>query len=834
MPSLRDTLSGPLKSGSPITTLPDDRLYERRNPISASGDESDEASTDDDEDLPALTGEQEREFLSLAKKRFQTSAEAEDRLRYEMVEDQRFYAGQQWPDQIKADRAVDKRPVITINRLPQFVKQITNPQRQSRPSIQVNPVSDGASVETAEVIQGIIRHIENTSHAEVAYDDAFEDAVIMGRGWFRILTDYVHDGTFEQEIQVKRVPNALAVYPDPAAQEFDYSDARYMFLIEDIPLDEYKEMYGDASVASLEMFSGAGNRSPHWYPEGAVRVAEYWYIEHKKRKLALIAGPSGATMTVPEDAVPEGTKILKTREVMEPVVMWAKINAAEVIERKKWPGRWIPIVPVLGDEVNIDGERGLVGIVRYARDPQRMYNYWIAAETETIALAPRAPYIGVEGQFKGHEASWKQANTRNQPYLEYVPKALDGKPIGPPQRQQYEPPIRAIVEATKQADNDLKSVIGFYDASLGQPGPDQSGRAILARQKQGDTGNLNFMDNLGRSLWHAGRIYLDLMPHVYDTERVMHIIMGDDQQKRVVINRPQPDPTQAMAPPPPGGMPGAGMPPMGGGMPPGAGGAPGGPGMPGMPPQLPPGAPQPPDPAQMMRTTAAAEEVHDIRIGRYEITMSIGPNYQSRRQEAAASMLQLVQAAPNLMPIIGDLLVQEMDWPMARQISERLKKTLPPQLQDNGDDGSPPSVEGLSAKLAAAEQVMQQMKQKLDAAEQIIQTKEIESASKESMVEMQEQTKREIALLQAGAALKMTTETDRISQMVDANNERIMSELADIRAAHGDVTQAHMGAAQDASQTPGDPGGPDGAGATPPSPGPPPGALPGPPPTAGG
>lgn len=737
-----------------IVTLPDDRLQERRGQkVDTEGQVSLSSTEVAQLAQHGTSRENDTQILALARQRFRMSAEAETMLREEMVQDQRFYAGEQWPDQIRTSRTSDQRPIITINRLPQFVKQITNPQRAARPSIQINPVSDGANEETAEIFQGVIRHIEHNCHAEVAYDEAYEDAVVMGRGWFRILTDYVDDGSFEQEIIVKRIPNALAVYPDPAAEELDYSDGRFLFIVEDIPKDEYRDLYGDASMASLELFTGAGNRAPDWFPEGRVRIAEYFYVELKDHEIALIQGPTGEPMTVPSSVVPDGVPILRKRTIKHRIIHWVKMNAAEILEHKIWPGRWIPVVPVLGDEVNVDGRRTLVGIVRYARDPQRMYNYWVTAETETIALAPRAPFIGAAGQFKGHETEWKQANVRNFPYLEYEMVDFGGKPAPPPQRQQFEPPIKAIADAVRQSDNDLKSVIGFYDASLGQPGPDQSGKAILARQKQGETGNMNFLDNLTRALWHAGRIYVDLAPKVYDTKRVLHIMGDDDQQKRITINNDG-DPSLAV------------------------------------------------------------EKIHDIRVGRYGVEISTGPSYESKRQEAVASMLQLVKANPNSFPVIGDLLVGEMDWPMAKAIAARLKKMLPAQLQDEDDQQH--SVQQLEAKLHAAETVLQAQNKLMMDLQTIVKEKRIEAASKEFQVMIQERSKMAIALVKVNssdAQKQLDVHIGAIDTLMDSEQGRISDELSDIRQAHLELQAAHAAAhaASTGPQPPPEPAPPGGA-----------------------
>lgn len=679
-----------LQTDPSIVTMPPERLRSRRRAVAPGGNNDVRtAGTVAAGPTTSKSKKDDAAILALARARFQTASMAESVLRQEMLEDLRFRAGEQWPDQIRSDRTLDKRPVITINRLPQFIKQITNPQRQARPSLQINPVGDGADQDTAEILQGLIRHIEQGSHAEVAFDEAYDDAVTIGRGWFRILTQYEDDAGFDQEIVVRRIANPFTVYVDPAAHELDYSDARYIFIIDDIPRDEYQALFGDASMASLELFQSQGDRIPDWFPEGKVRIAEYWYVEHEKRAMVQVRDQDGTLLTMPEKQVPPELKdqIINRREVTGRQVHWVKMNAAEVLTHQIWPGKWIPIVPVLGDEINVNGRKDLVGVVRYARDPQRMYNFWVSAQTEAIALAPRTPFIGAEGQFKGHEAEWKQANTRNFAYLEYAPATIGGEPAPPPQRQVAEPPINAIIKATMQADNDLKAVIGFYDASLGESGPQESGRAILARQKQGETANVNYIDNLGRALWHYGRVCLDLIPKIYDAPRTLHIMGLDDQRREVRLNEQTID--------------------------------------------------------------QGVQRIYDVTNGRYNVTLSVGPTYQSRRQEAVASMLQLIAAAPNMLPIIGDLLVGEMDWPVSRQISERLKKMLPPMLQEQKDQAQP-DPQQMQAQLQQLQQLLQLQQQALTEAQQTIASKTIDAQSRERVAQIMAQAQMAITAAKLG------------------------------------------------------------------------------------
>ena len=286
-----------------------------------------------------------------------------------------------------------------------------------------------------------------------------------------------------------------------------------------------------------------------------------------------------------------------------------------------------------------------------------------------IALAPRAPFVASEGQFEGHEAKWRQANVRNFPYLEYKPKTIAGQLAPAPQRQSWEPPIQAMTAAIAQSDNDLKSTGGFNDASLGIRGAQESGRAIRTRQQQDEMANSHYLDNLGRAIRQVGRIVVDLIPKIYDAPRVMRIT-GEDELKRNVMvfagqgNQPTEEEVQQMP--------------------------------------------------------AAIEGVYDLGLGRFNITVSVGPSFQTRRQEAVDSLVQFVQAYPNAFPMIGDLLAENMDWPGAKQVAARLKKMLPPKLQDEVDPRDvPPEVQ---ARMQAIEAQLQQVQQAYQEAQEAIKT----------------------------------------------------------------------------------------------------------------
>lgn len=717
--------------------------------ILAAGDTGQPIRSEVNDDPKELTEDQQVKrdaFMSTMRLRWKESSEAENQLRQDMLEDLEFYNSDQWPDAIKMARTLDDRPCLTINRLPQFVRQVVNQGRQSRPSIQVNPVDNIADPKTAEVIQGIIRSIERQSKAHIAYSTAMEHQAIMGRGWWRILAEYAADDSFEQEIRIRRIMDSFTVYPDPSCNEPDYSDANYCFIIERIPKHEYVMRYGEEAASTASEFQSIGDQAPIWMGSGWIQVAEYYYVERTKVRIADCLVDPGtdkqvritiprSTITAEQLAINPATNkpnvmILKERDTLMKQVKWALVNGVEVLEGnpdhtagRDIPGRYIPVVPVLGEELVVNGRKNLRGMVRDAKDPQRAYNFWVSAETEMIALAPRAPVIGALGMFEGLEDKWNQANKRNFAYLEYNPIDINGTPIAAPQRAAFDPNVGPIIQATLQADRDLKSVIGMFDASQ-EGSPEQSGKAIIARQRQGEEGTSHFLDNLSRSIEHTGRILVDWIPVYYDKPRMLKINGLDEKPKDVLVHAGQGDAAQDMLD------------------------------------ELTSG------------DKAIAENImsgrpFDLGVGRYDVSISVGPSYASRRQESVEALIQLVQAYPAFLPVCGDILTKNMDWPGAQELSERLKRMVPPEAQEpkEGEQTIPPEIQ----------QQMAQMQQQLEAAmaalaekDEIINTKAQELAAK-GQIEMAKMESAERL-----AAIKAETDVALASMQIDADKSKTL------------------------------------------------------------
>jgi hypothetical protein len=573
------------------------------------------------------------EFLKRARKRFDRVSTAESTNRRMATEDLKFKNGEQWPDSIRADRTTQKRPCLTINKMKTFVHQITNDQRQNRPAINVSPVGDKSDPRTAKMLKGLIRQIERQSNADVAYDTGFDSAVTCGWGYWRIVTEHEDEDSFDQVIRIRRIRNQFRVYLDPDHEEPDGSDAKWGFISDLVPRQEFEAQYPEADPFAWDQ-GAIGDEYKNWATETHVRIAEYFVYETKTRKLlALANGHIGYEDELAQEVLSQVEAqpdlIVNTREVQSKKLKWYKITAKEVLEENDWAGKWIPIVKVIGDEVDIEGKVTLSGIVRDAKDPQRMYNYWCTAETELIALQPKAPWIMEEGQIEGHEKRWQNANNVSFPYLLYKGASISGKQAPAPQRQPFAGSPQGVVQAKIGAAQDMQATTGIrFDATLQERMYDESGKALRELKRVGDLGNFHYVDNLARSLRHTGRILIDLIPKIYDTRRTLTILREDDSEEKVEIEPTLHTPH-----------------------------------------------------AEKMGEDGKNHKLFNPKLGEYEVAVTIGPSYATKRAESADSMLGFIKAFPQAANVAGDLIARNMDWPGAEDIAARLAMLLPPQVQ---------------------------------------------------------------------------------------------------------------------------------------------------------
>lgn len=525
----------------------------------------------------------------------------------------------QWPESEKKKREAEGRPVLQINQLPQFIQQITGDIRQMKPAIKVVPVDSQADPKVADIRGNLIRYIENRSDAQAVYFSAADSQVSCGIGHWRITTEYADDSTFNQELRIAPVHDQVAVLWDPDSILPDRSDAQWCFVPVDMSKESFKERWPKINPSSFDDENWGHNSE--WVTDDYVRVAEYWVKKPAKRKLALSPTGEIADITDAEEDViayhlARGARI-EERDSFK--VCRYLISASDVLEETDWIGRHIPIVPVIGIEFRIGRRVIRKGIVRDAMDPQRMNNYFHSAHTEMVALQPKAPFIVTERNVAKYQDIWEQANVKNLPYLPYEPDTGNGG--APPQRVQ--PPVssQGVLDGLLMAKEDLRAVTGIYDASLGAKSNETSGKAIQARQREGDVGSYHYIDNFARAVRRTGQILNDLIPHIYDAERTIRIMGEDGKIDLIEINK-----------------------------------------------------------AEGIGPDGHTKYTNDVTIGSYDVVTQVGPSYSTRREEARESMTAFVQAAPEAGQIILDLLAKAQDWPMADDIAKRIRATLPPGI----------------------------------------------------------------------------------------------------------------------------------------------------------
>ena len=615
-------------------------------------------------------------------------------------DDFRKLAGHHWPEEAIRQREVERRPCITINKLPAFLHNVTNDQRQNKLGIKVHPVDDGADIDTAEVLQGIIRHIEYASGADATYDTAAFHAAACGFGFFRIRTDYEREDSFDQTALFERFRNPFSVHIDPDSKEPDGSDQAFCFVDGTISRSDVKRTHPNASAAQSLETDGTD--------DAMLLCSEYYRIEQEPATLVRLSnGETGWKDDLLE--LPLGVVIADERKSFRRRVMWRKLVASDTVDRggsgkpgqsvtftdvletAEIPCRWIPVFPVYGEEIEIDGKVVRSGLIRNAKGPSVMYDYWMTAATEEVTLRPKTPYIGAEGQFEGHERKWQHANVQTFAYLEYKPKTIGGSLAPPPQRQPMADVPVGVLQMAMHAADEIKATTGIFDSSLGARGTATSGVQEREQKRQGNVANFHFSDNLTRAVRHAGRCLVDMIPRIYDSERVVRILGDDEEVSHATINKPL-------------------------------------------------------DAPEMDEKTGAIRTVlNDLTVGTYDVTVTAGASYSTQRQEAADAMVSFGTSWPKLMDVAGDKVVKAMDWPGADEIAERIKRTIPQELLGDEDGEQQPQIPPQVLQIVQqAQQHIQQLESELADAKSGIEKARISAASAENVARINADSRQDV------------------------------------------------------------------------------------------
>lgn len=716
-------------------------------------------------------------IIAEARHRWQKCADAEQAQRERILEAKRFRSGDQWPQAIKDARQgaasiagqppQPARPCLVVDRLSQPVRAVSNTIKNADFGFDVSPNGHGADTETAEIFKGYLRRVQNQSRGESPIEWAADGAIEAGLGWFRIRTEYVHESweetpteeAFDQELVCERIPNSLTVYDDPSATKPTRSDSIFRFIIEDMDREEFLDTY-DADVRGLEEFQSTGDMKG-WVDKDTIRIAEYWRITFELKTIYLLEDGTGG-----EGEPPKGAKVKLKRTIRKPIVTGSKINAVEELKRKgtggeverwDWVGSRIPQVPILGEELNVDGVQVLRGIISEGMDAQRMVNYTYSGAMEIFALAPKSPVIAAAGQIDPYKEIWQTANIYNHAYLPYDPQSIAGDLVPPPMRSPFDAPIQAAVELMRTSEEAIKATTSTGDASLGNSHPNErSGRALQALQSASDLANSNYPDNVRRALIYAAEMMVEIIPKITRPGQIIHILGMDDEPEQVMVGKPfkkGPDGIPVEAP-----------------------------------------ADVTPEIAKLKESLY---KFYDPTAGQYAVTVTVGKATATRREEGAMALGELIPHLPPEMAAVATPdYVEQLSFPGAHKIAEKLRKALPPALQDKPEDGEPQDP-------AQLQQQLDQVSQKLQQAEQFIQTEQAKQQGQVQAAQLDAQTKGQTAQLDANLKMsiaQLQAQTDLEKARMD-NATKLQIEEYKLRGtlmqAEIDAREQQLGAAQE-------------------------------------
>jgi len=631
------------------------------------------------------------EIIQEALKRFKQAQDFYDPIRQAAREDLAFVNGDQWSTPETTDEMR-----LTVNLLGPFLRQITAEARQANPSIRVVPAGSGADEDKAEIYGGLIRHIEQFSEAEVSYQQALWYAAAAGEGYLTIDSEYCDDVSFDQNLVIKGINNPEKVFLDPLHEHLDGHDAEWGFIVEDISHDAYIRQFPKSSltggIAKWNLLDLPGD----WLTKDTVRVARYWVKEYEMRTVYLVEDPLTGQQTTSEEPPDDTKALIKKRQSQFCTVKCYLINATEVLEETEWPGKYIPIIKVTGESYYVGGEKMQYGAIRFAKDPQRQYNYFTSRQTEMVDLAPKNAFVGATGQFANNPEKWANANRINYGFLDYTPTALNGQPVPPPSRVSGLDmgAFQGVAASRAQALEDLKLTFGLHDAALGRVQGEASGVALQNRVEQSSRSTYQYFDHFLSALRCLGRQLVGLIPHFYDTERTIRIVKPTTEDALVTIN------------------------------------------------------------------SLENGNRYDLTYGSYDVVVTTGPAYASKRQEAYDAMSGLAQSNPQAGAVIGDLIASQVDSPMAKLAAKRIKATIPKEIlaatgEDDGDDMAP-------------KVLLQKAQQELSRAQMELQQKDLENQELQTKVRIAEDksalelTKMDVESEHKGREL---AHTERITEM---------------------------------------------------------------------
>jgi hypothetical protein len=689
--------------------------------------------------------------------------------------------GWQWPDNIKRDRDFSNRPCLTINKTKMHVLMLANEARQNQPQPHIKPVGDRVSYQAAEIWEGLLRHIQYVSNGDAVRMQAKESQLEGGIGYWRVQPDYEDDGSFNQELRISPL-SVAETYLDCDIKRLDGSDAMWGFVFSEYNRKEWVRLFPDIPLPPPNS-PFIRDRSDDWVRNDGVRVAEYYRIRLEEEKLLYLEDESGQSWSGLESEIPDAWRAdlplyksgekgadYKERTVMNRVLQWFKIGGDEILERRdgssrKNPnlkGRYIPIVRMVGRERRIEGQLHRAGLVRSLKDPQRMYNYNSSGEVEVVALQTKTPWVVAAAAIEGNEQAWANANKTNAAYLTYKHVDDDGNEIKLPERQTPPTPAQGFMEGLRIAAAEMEMATGQYSGQVQaqQQTIERSPAAIYERSRMGQLANYDFTYSEMQAVRHEAVILLDLMPHYYDTERVVKIKASDGTISEIAINPNQEDACCNAAK------------------------------------------------GDMQRFGRSPEDqsikvLFNPKVGKYAVEADVGPTYQTQREEAWEAGKELIKAAPEMLTVIGDLIFRAADWPMADKVAERMRRQIEatqPWLLDDSKTGAlvqqlQQQVQQMNGQLGSAMEQLSEAQVKLKG-----QTEEARHKEELRQIEVYDaQTRRLTAEGNAVSDLAQINETGPLRRLIEQTVGQMLGfSLEDIERAKNEALEASEGEEQGA------------------------------------
>lgn len=307
------------------------------------------------------------------------------------------------------------------------------------------------------------------------------------------------------------------------------------------------------------------------------------------------------------------------------------------LDKTVFPSQSLPIIFVDNNSYyDKTGKQICRSFFQDCRDTQRYINYLRTQSAYVLKVSRYDQWFGPKTVVSSLDTRRNWADpTNTQGLLAYDkdPDGLKPEQIRPPELSQ------SLETQYNLAMQDLYTSTGLYPARMGNNGDEASGKALDARTRQGSFVTYGFFNSINMAIEAGGEVINEMIPNVYDTERVMTLMMPDKGFQNITINK---------------------------------------------------------------ETDPYGEQIeNDIRKGTYQVRLKPGPSYEGQKEQALQSLREVLQADPTAFNLIADLYAENLPLANTIEIKNRLKTRVPPQIIEAGKTGEMPQQQGPSPEQEA-------------------------------------------------------------------------------------------------------------------------------------